>query len=44
MLRKKFRITPRPQHEIPVIRHQAIDRDAYQGLGMSIGKNLLKAP
>ena len=42
MLRPQFPITPRPEHEMPVIRHQAIGRDAYPGLGVGLGQNLLK--
>ena len=38
----EFPIMPRPEEEMPVIRHQAIGGDADAGLGVGLGENLLK--
>jgi hypothetical protein len=39
---RELPITPRPEEEMPVIRHQAIGCDAYPGLGVGLSQNLLK--
>ena len=39
---RELSIMPRPEEEMPVIRHQARGGDADAGLGVGLGENLLK--
>ena len=38
----EFAIMPRPQEEVPMIRHEAIGRDANLGLNVGLSENFLK--
>lgn len=39
---RELPISPRPEQEVPVIRHEAIGRDAYPSPVVGLGQNLLK--
>jgi len=39
---RELPITPRPEEEMPVIRHQAIGCDTHPGLGVGLSQNPLK--